>query len=84
VRGAGLFIGLELVKDRDTKEPDAALAHSLINTMRELGVLVSVAGPANSVLKIRPMLTYSEADATRLIETLDRALTLCVQNAVTA
>ena len=48
---------------------------------RELGVLVSVAGPANSVLKIRPMLTYSQADADRLVETLDRALVLSTQSA---
>ena len=81
IRGAGLFIGVELVADRETKTPDSALAHRVINSMREHGVLVSVAGPANSVLKIRPMLTYSQADADRLVETLDRALVLSTQSA---
>lgn len=82
VRGAGLFVGVEIVADRRTRAPDPELAHRIINTMRDLGVLISVAGPHNSALKIRPMLTYSGEDAARLVATLDEALTMCARQAL--
>jgi len=41
VRGAGLFIGVEIVADRDTRAPDPELPTGIINTMRDLGVLIS-------------------------------------------
>lgn len=82
VRGAGLFIGVDIVSDKDTRTPDSALALDLINSLRNLGVLISVAGPHNSVLKIRPSLIYTDADAQLLVEKLDEALTLCTASAV--
>ncbi|GGC85171.1 aspartate aminotransferase family protein [Chelatococcus reniformis] len=74
VRGAGLFIGLELVADRETKEPAPDLAGRLINRLRERGVLVGAAGPYGSTLKIRPPLCFSRANADLFIGACDEAL----------
>ncbi|AQA01961.1 aspartate aminotransferase family protein [Mycobacterium sp. MS1601] len=62
VRGAGLYIGVELVTDPDTKAPDRAGARRLVNLLRERRVLLSVCGHDGSVLKIRPPLVFSPAD----------------------
>jgi 4-aminobutyrate aminotransferase-like enzyme len=74
VRGAGLFIGVELVRDRSTLEPAAKEAAAVANRMRELGVLVGVEGPCANVLKIRPPLVFDENHARQLTDALDRAL----------
>ena len=74
VRGAGLFIGVELVRDRSTLEPAAKEAAAIVNRMRELGVLVGVAGPGANVLKIRPPLVFDENHAFQLTDALDQAL----------
>jgi 4-aminobutyrate aminotransferase-like enzyme len=75
VRGTGLFLGLELVRDRDTREPDSELARELANRAAELGVLLSTDGPFHNVLKVKPPLVFSDADADRLVETVDAILT---------
>ncbi len=67
VRGAGLFIGVEIVSDRDTKIPDAQATSGLVNGMRERRVLISASGPHANVLKIRPPLVFSRADADTLL-----------------
>ncbi len=74
VRGSGLIVGVELVRDRESLEPAAQEAHAVMNHMREDGVLVGLSGTHGNVLKIRPPLAFSEADAERLAEALDRAL----------
>jgi 4-aminobutyrate aminotransferase-like enzyme/Ser/Thr protein kinase RdoA (MazF antagonist) len=74
VRGAGLFAGVELVRDHTTLEPAAAEARAVVNRMRDDGVLIGLEGPLGNVLKIRPPLVFSEANADRLLEALDRAL----------
>jgi 4-aminobutyrate aminotransferase-like enzyme/Ser/Thr protein kinase RdoA (MazF antagonist) len=74
VRGSGLFIGVELVKDRGTREPATEGAGYVINRMREEGILLGTDGPFHNVLKIRPPMPFTERDADRLIETLDRVL----------
>jgi 4-aminobutyrate aminotransferase-like enzyme len=62
VRGAGLYVGVEVVSDADAKAPDRAGARELVNAMRERHVLISVCGHDGSVLKIRPPLVFSMAD----------------------
>jgi 4-aminobutyrate aminotransferase-like enzyme len=62
VRGAGLYLGVEVVSDADTKAPDRAGARALVNAMRERHVLISVCGHDGNVLKIRPPLVFSMAD----------------------
>jgi len=74
VRGAGLFIGVELVRDRSTLEPATEETASVINRMRDLGVLVGIDGPQANVLKIRPPLIFDESHALQLTEALDQAL----------
>ncbi|MCP2623099.1 aspartate aminotransferase family protein [Mycolicibacterium smegmatis] len=62
VRGAGLYVGVELVEDRDAATPDRTRAHDLVNEMRDRHVLISVCGTYGNVLKIRPPLVFSMAD----------------------
>ena len=74
VRGAGLFIGFELVQDKESKLPDKALALDLIEALRGEGVLTSVAGPYGNVLKLRPPLAFQRHDIDWLVGALDRCL----------
>ncbi|MBJ7221197.1 MULTISPECIES: aspartate aminotransferase family protein [unclassified Brenneria] len=74
VRGAGLFIGFELVGDREAKTPDKALALDVIERLRAERVLTSVAGPYGNVLKLRPPLAFQEQDIDWLVGALDKAL----------
>jgi 4-aminobutyrate aminotransferase-like enzyme len=74
VRGSGLFIGVELVRDRSTLEPATKEATTVVNRMRDLGVLVGREGPLGNVLKIRPPLLFDESHAQQLTDTLDQAL----------
>jgi 4-aminobutyrate aminotransferase-like enzyme/Ser/Thr protein kinase RdoA (MazF antagonist) len=71
VRGLGLFIGIELVRDRQTREPAPRHAAYIANRMRERGILLSTDGPHHNVLKIKPPLIFTPANADCLIETLD-------------
>jgi 4-aminobutyrate aminotransferase-like enzyme/Ser/Thr protein kinase RdoA (MazF antagonist)/murein DD-endopeptidase MepM/ murein hydrolase activator NlpD len=74
VRGLGLFLGVELVRDRTTLEPAGDEAGYVTNRMRERGVLVSTDGPLHNVLKIKPPLVFTMEDADQLVATLDQAL----------
>ncbi|MBC7185849.1 MAG: aminotransferase class III-fold pyridoxal phosphate-dependent enzyme [Calditrichaeota bacterium] len=74
VRGMGLFLGVELVLDRERLTPATEQAAYVVERMKELGVLLGRDGPAANVLKIKPPLVFSEADAERLVATLDRVL----------
>jgi 4-aminobutyrate aminotransferase-like enzyme len=70
----GLFIGIELVRDRVTREPSPELARDLADIAAERGVLLSTDGPFHNVIKIKPPLVFSATDAHRLIETVDAIL----------
>lgn len=74
VRGAGMFLGVELVTDRATQAPAAAQARRVVNGMRERGVLISAAGPLENILKIRPLLAFETPHADLLLSVLDEAL----------
>lgn len=74
VRGEGLFLGIELVRDCDTLEPAEVEASYVSNRMKELGVLVSTDGPFHNVLKMKPPMVFTQADADRFISALDRVL----------
>lgn len=62
VRGAGLYVGIEMVTDAEQKTPDRAGAHDLVNAMRDRKVLISVCGADGNVLKVRPPLVFSMSD----------------------
>jgi 4-aminobutyrate aminotransferase-like enzyme len=74
VRGAGLFLGLEFVTDRNTQQQDGALALSVVNSLREDGVLISAAGIHGNVLKIRPPLPFNIEHADLFLSKLERTL----------
>jgi len=69
VRGAGLYVGVEIVTDRDTDHPDRARAENVITDLRNNHILISGAGRFANTLKIRPPLVFSSADVTRFLET---------------
>lgn len=79
VRGHGLFIGAEMVKDRITKEPALPEIDLIIEKMKERGFLLSTDGPLHNVLKIKPPIVFSIQNAEDLVRELDSVLSeLCI------
>lgn len=74
VRGHGLFFGVELVRDRKTKEAATDETIRLVNLMRDRHVLLSRIGPKGNVLKMRPPMVFDKTQADHLLATLDDAL----------
>jgi 4-aminobutyrate aminotransferase-like enzyme/Ser/Thr protein kinase RdoA (MazF antagonist) len=74
VRGRGLFLGIELVADADTRTPAADIARYIVERMKRHGILLSTDGPDDNVLKIKPPLPFSMDDADRLVGVLDTVL----------
>lgn len=74
VRGAGLFVGVELRRGGLAGAPATAKAARLVNLLRERRVLISSAGPHGNVLKIRPPLVFRAEHAEMLVQRLDQAL----------
>ena len=75
VHGEGLYLGVELVRDRDTMEPAAAEAAAICERMRELGVIVLTTSERSNVLKIKPPLCLTAHSADHVVAMLDRVLT---------
>jgi 4-aminobutyrate aminotransferase-like enzyme len=75
IRGAGLFIGIDIVTDRESNTPDGAAGLRIVNEMRRRHVLISASGPTGHALKIRPPLVFSRDDADRLLSSLAASLT---------
>jgi 4-aminobutyrate aminotransferase-like enzyme len=71
VRGSGLFLGVELIKN---DEPATKEAKSIVNAMRDDGILIGVDGPFHNVLKIRPPMPFSTTDAVTLLSVLEKVL----------
>ena len=74
VRGAGLFLGVQLVSDRASRKPAARQTAAVVNAMRERRVLISATGPGANVLKIRPPLIFSRANVDLFVDTLRASL----------
>ena len=74
VRGVGLFLGIEIVADPATLEPDAAKAVDIVNRLKDAGFLTSNAGAHRNVIKIRPPLVFSDADAAEFLTAFDSVL----------
>jgi 4-aminobutyrate aminotransferase-like enzyme len=74
VRGSGLFIGMELVKGRDSLEPAPEHANYLVERMKERGILISTDGTRNNVLKIRPPMVFTQSNGESLVNTLKEIL----------
>ena len=73
-RGRGLFTGIEFVREGDDLEPAADLADAAVQRMRDRGILLSTDGPDHNVIKMKPPLVFSEADADLLVSNLDEIL----------
>jgi len=73
IRGKGLFLAIELVRDRATKEPAADETAEILELMRENGVLLSKVGQHRNVLKIRPPLIFKTEHADIALKALDHA-----------
>jgi 4-aminobutyrate aminotransferase-like enzyme len=84
VRGLGLFLGIEIIAPPDPRDapspgaaeprPDRARARYVVERLKEKGILLSTDGPDDNVIKIKPPLPFSSADAARLVQALDEVL----------
>lgn len=74
VRGMGLFIGVELVKDLMTKEPATEEAKIVVYKAKENFVIISADGPDSNVLKVKPPMCFTKEDGDLLLSVLDKAL----------
>ena len=73
VRGKGLLLGVELVKDRATKEPATAECAQVLESCREMGLLVGKGGLYGQTIRFSPPMCLNELDAEFLLDVLDRA-----------
>ncbi len=74
IRGTGLFFGVELVQDRQSKTPAPAAAAYIVNRMKERGVLISKIGVYDNILKMRPPICFKREHADILLTELDQVL----------
>jgi 4-aminobutyrate aminotransferase-like enzyme len=81
VRGEGLFLGVELVRDRATLDPATKEAGDVVNAMRDNGVLASTDGPFDNVIKIKPPMVFGVREADIFAGELDRAIGALVRRA---
>lgn len=70
VRGKGLFLGMELVREHETLEPADTEATFVVNRLRDHGILAGTDGPFHNVVKIRPPMPFGIGDAERLLQAL--------------
>ena len=74
VRGAGLFLGVELVRDHVTLAPGDSEASYVSNRLRDFGILAGTDGPYHNVVKIRPPMPFDRGNADYLLECFDRIM----------
>jgi 4-aminobutyrate aminotransferase-like enzyme/Ser/Thr protein kinase RdoA (MazF antagonist) len=75
VHGSGLYLGVELVRDRESLEPATEETAAICERMRELGVIIQPTSDRQCVLKVKPPLNFSRASAAAFVDALDRVLT---------
>lgn len=77
IRGMGLFIGIELVKNRETREPDTKSAHWVVNRMKQVHqILVSSDGPNDNVIKLKPPMCFNQENADEFLLAFRESLSL--------
>jgi 4-aminobutyrate aminotransferase-like enzyme len=76
VRGQGLVMGVELVKDKKTKEPAPDLTRRLIDLAAENGLLIGSVGIFGNVIRVAPPLVISTAEAQESLDIFAKALSL--------
>jgi len=73
VRGKGLLVGIELVKDRQSKEPAKEECAQILETCKEMGLLLGKGGLWGQTIRFSPPMCVNEQDADFLLDVLDRA-----------
>lgn len=76
VRGAGLFIGVDLIANEDDPRPDPEFTVKLIDAMRDRGILIGAAGRFGATLKIRPPLCLTTFEADKFLQAFSASLTV--------
>lgn len=79
VRGSGFFLGVDLVRDPQTREPASTAAHQLVNTLRERGILTNTIGKFGNILKLRPPMVFSNEDADFFLDVFAESIALLDQ-----
>ena len=74
VRGLGLFIGIELVRNRETLEPADSEASAIVEEMKNRGILLSTDGPYHNVIKIKPPMQFNRQNADFVVDNLSEVL----------
>jgi alanine-glyoxylate transaminase/(R)-3-amino-2-methylpropionate-pyruvate transaminase len=82
VRGMGLMLGVELVRDRATKEPAGAEAAEVLELAKDRGLLIGKGGLVGNTLRIKPPMCVTKDDADFLVDCLDEVLTVVTRRAV--
>lgn len=71
VRGMGFYLGIEIVKDKESKEPDAEIASKIVLQLKDqYRILISTDGPYHNVLKFKPPMVFSHSDAVYFVNSL--------------
>lgn len=73
VRGVGMFVGVEIVSDRETREADRATTSRVVNLLRDKGILISACAIGHNVLKIRPPLVLTSEQVDMVIQGIDES-----------
>lgn len=79
VRGSGLFIGVEIIKN-DQFEPNTELAHLIKNELRNRNILISTDGPSDNVIKSKPPLCFTKQNAESVVENIRQVLQMHYNN----
>ena len=74
IRGSGLFIGIDIVSDREKRTADGACTEKILDGLRQSGVLVGSDGPHDNVVKLRPSMVFGREHADLLLQCLDETL----------
>ena len=74
IRGSGMFIGIDLVRDRSSREPATAETGKAVNLLRQEGVLIGSTGRYDNILKIRPPMVFSTENADLLLQKIKTVL----------
>ena len=74
VRGRGLFLGIELIRDHEKMIPASSEADQIVNDMKDRGILIGTDGPDHNVIKIKPPMVFTKDNADQLLDTLDQLL----------
>lgn len=75
ITGLGLYLGVDLVTDRISREPATAMAAKAVERMKSLGILINTNGYDNNIIKIKPPLIVNHSDIDRLLQALEQVLT---------